>query len=163
VKKDIHPQYYPEAQVICACGNTWTVGATVPVIRTDVCSRCHPFFTGEQRIVDAEGQVDRFRTRLLRRDQMRAEAEARRKAAASLEQPVTVLGLSGTAERALQDAGIQTIGDVLNKLAEGDDALTSIRGIDLAVLATLKKRLRARGFTLPGDQPSAGAADTGSR
>ncbi len=157
MKKDIHPKYYPEAQVICACGNTWTVGATVPVIRTDVCSRCHPFFTGEQRIVDAEGQVDRFRTRLLRRDQMRAEAEARQKAAASLEQPVTVLGLSGTAERALQDAGIQTIGDVLARLAEGDDALTSIRGIDLAVLATLKKRLRARGFTLPGDQPSASA------
>lgn len=157
MKKDIHPKYYPEAQVICACGNTWTVGATVPVIRTDVCSRCHPFFTGEQRIVDAEGQVDRFRTRLLRRDQMRAEAEARQKAAASLEQPVTVLGLSGTVERVLQDAGIQTIGDVLAKLAEGDDALTSIRGIDLAALATLKKRLRARGFTLPGDQPSAGA------
>ncbi len=162
MKKDIHPKYYPQAQVICACGNTWTVGATVPVIRTDVCSRCHPFFTGEQRIVDAEGQVDRFRTRLLRRDQMRAEAEARRKAAASLEQPVTILGLSGTTERALQDAGIQTIGDVLARLAEGDDALTSIRGIDLAALATLKKRLRARGFTLPGDQP-VGAADADSR
>ncbi|MGQ9804385.1 MAG: 50S ribosomal protein L31 [Anaerolineae bacterium] len=157
MKKDIHPKYYPEAQVICACGNTWTVGATVPVIRTDVCSRCHPFFTGEQRIVDAEGQVDRFRTRLLRRDQIRAEVEARRKTAASLEQPVTVLGLSGTAERALQDAGIQTIGDVLARLAEGDDALTSIRGIDLTALAMLKKRLRARGFTLPGDQPSASA------
>ena len=157
MKKDIHPKYYPQAQVICACGNTWTVGATVPVIRTDVCSRCHPFFTGEQRIVDAEGQVDRFRTRLLRRDQMRAEAEARQKAAASLEQPVTVLGLSGTVERVLQDAGIQTVGDVLARLAEGDDALTSIRGIDLAALATLKKRLRARGFTLPGDRPSAGA------
>lgn len=158
MRKDIHPKYYPQAQVICACGNTWTVGATVPVIRTDVCSRCHPFFTGEQRIVDAEGQVDRFRTRLLRRDQMRAEAEARQKAAASLEQPITILGLSGTAERILQDAGIQTVGDVLAKLAEGDDALTNIRGIDLAVLATLKKRLRARGFTLPGDQPSAEAA-----
>ncbi len=159
MKKDIHPKYYPQAQVICACGNTWTVGATVPVIRTDVCSRCHPFFTGEQRIVDAEGQVDRFRTRLLRRDQMRAEAEARRKAAASLEQPITVLGMSGTVERILQDAGIQTVGDVLAKLAEGDDALTGIRGIDLAALATLKKRLRARGFTLPGDQPAETASN----
>lgn len=163
MKKDIHPKYYPEAQVICACGNRWTVGATVPVIRTDVCSRCHPFFTGEQRIVDAEGQVDRFRTRLLRRDQMRAEAEARRKAAASLEQPITILGLSGATERALQDAGIQTIGDVLAKLAEGDERLTRLRGIDLAALATLKKRLRGRGFTLPGDQRSAGAADTGGQ
>ncbi len=159
MKKDIHPKYYPQAQVICACGNTWTVGATVPVIRTDVCSRCHPFFTGEQRIVDTEGQVDRFRTRLLRRDQMRAEAEARRKAAASLEQPITVLGMSGTVERILQDAGIQTVGDVLAKLAEGDDALTGIRGIDLAALATLKKRLRARGFNLPGDQPAETASN----
>ncbi|MCS7178161.1 MAG: 50S ribosomal protein L31 [Anaerolineae bacterium] len=162
MKKDIHPKYYPQAQVICACGNTWTVGATVPVIRTDVCSRCHPFFTGEQRIVDTEGQVDRFRTRLQRREQMRAEAEARQKAAASLEQPVTILGLSGTVERILQDAGMQTIGDLLARLAEGDDALTRIRGLDLAVLAMLKKRLRARGFVLPGDQVSAGAAEAGS-
>lgn len=161
MKKDIHPKYYPNAQVVCACGNTWTVGATVPLIRTDVCSRCHPFFTGEQRIVDAEGQVDRFRTRLLRRDQIRAEAEARRKAAVSTNQPVTILGLSGSLERVLQDAGLVTIGDLLAKLAEGDDALTSLRGIDLAALATLKKRLRARGFVLPGDQPSAEATTTG--
>ncbi len=161
MKKDIHPKFYPNAQVVCACGNTWTVGATVPLIRTDVCSRCHPFFTGEQRIVDAEGQVDRFRTRLLKRDQMRAESEARRKAAAATDQPVTVLGLSGTVERVLQDAGIPTIGDVLAKLAEGDDALTSLRGVDLAALATIKKRLRARGFVLPGDPVSSEAPSAG--
>ncbi len=161
MKKDIHPKYYPNAQVVCACGNTWTVGATVPLIRTDVCSRCHPFFTGEQRIVDAEGQVDRFRTRLLRRDQIRAEAEARRKAAAAADQPITVLGLSGTVERILQDAGIATIADVLAKLAEGDDALIGLRGIDLTALATIKKRLRSRGFTLPGDQPSETASASG--
>lgn len=154
MKKDIHPKYYPNAQVICACGNTWTVGATVPLIRTDVCSRCHPFFTGEQRIVDTEGQVERFRARLLKRDQMRAEAEARQKATTNPDQPITVLGLSGTVERVLQDAGITTIRDLLAKLAEGDEALTSLRGIDLAALVTLKKRLRSRGFALPGDQLS---------
>ena len=64
MKKDIHPKYYPEARVVCTCGNTWTVGSTVPEIRTDVCSVCHPFFTGEQRIVDTAGQVERFRQRL---------------------------------------------------------------------------------------------------
>ncbi|MBC7264872.1 MAG: 50S ribosomal protein L31 [Chloroflexi bacterium] len=64
MKKDIHPKYYPNAKVICACGNTFTVGSTVPEIRTDVCSVCHPFFTGEQRIVDTAGQVERFQRRL---------------------------------------------------------------------------------------------------
>jgi len=64
VKKGIHPKYYPEAKVTCACGNTWTTGSTVPEIRADICSACHPFFTGEQRIVDTAGQVDRFMRRL---------------------------------------------------------------------------------------------------
>jgi large subunit ribosomal protein L31 len=64
MRDKIHPTWYPEAKVICACGHTWTVGATVEVIHTDVCSNCHPFFTGQTRIVDTEGQVDRFYKRL---------------------------------------------------------------------------------------------------
>jgi large subunit ribosomal protein L31 len=64
MKTGIHPDYYEEAVVRCACGNTWTTGSTVEEIRTDVCSACHPFFTGEQRIVDTEGRVDRFYRRL---------------------------------------------------------------------------------------------------
>jgi large subunit ribosomal protein L31 len=64
MRSNIHPKWYPEAQVICACGHTWKVGATVETIRTDVCSNCHPFFTGQARIVDTEGQVDRFYKRL---------------------------------------------------------------------------------------------------
>jgi large subunit ribosomal protein L31 len=56
MKKDIHPTYYPEARVTCACGESWTVGSTQEEIRVDICSACHPFFTGEQRIVDTEGQ-----------------------------------------------------------------------------------------------------------
>jgi large subunit ribosomal protein L31 len=64
MKKDIHPTYYAEAKVVCACGNTWTTGATQELIRTDVCSACHPFYTGEQRIVDTAGQVERFMRRL---------------------------------------------------------------------------------------------------
>lgn len=69
MKAGIHPKWYPEARVTCACGNTWTVGAAVPELRTDVCSNCHPFFTGEQRIVDTEGQVDRFIKRLEKRQE----------------------------------------------------------------------------------------------
>ena len=64
MKEQIHPKYYPNAVVRCACGNTWTTGSTLPEVRTDVCSACHPFFTGEQRIVDSEGRVDRFYRRL---------------------------------------------------------------------------------------------------
>ena len=63
MKTEIHPTYYPEAQVTCSCGNTWTVGATRPTIKVEVCSACHPFFTGEQRIVDTEGRVERLRRR----------------------------------------------------------------------------------------------------
>lgn len=152
MKKDIHPEYYPEAQVTCACGNTWTVGATVPAIRTDVCNKCHPFFTGEQRIVDAEGQVDRFLSRLRRRDEMLVEQKSRLETERSPEQPIAVLELGPRSEKALADAGIHTIGDVLAKLDEGDGALTDLRGFGLKSLATLKKKLRARGFVLPGDQ-----------
>jgi len=77
VKKGIHPKYYTEAKVICACGNTWTTGSTQEEIRTEMCSVCHPFFTGEQRIVDTAGQVDRFQRRKERADKMVAEKSQR--------------------------------------------------------------------------------------
>lgn len=76
VKKDIHPKYYPEAQVICACGNSWITGATQEIVRTDVCSACHPFYTGEQRIVDTAGQVERFMRRLEKKVELAEEEEA---------------------------------------------------------------------------------------
>jgi large subunit ribosomal protein L31 len=76
MKKDIHPDFYPEATVICACGNTWKTGATEEVVRTDVCSACHPFFTGEQRIVDTAGQVERFMRRLEKKVELAEQEEA---------------------------------------------------------------------------------------
>ena len=63
MKTEIHPEYFPEAQVICSCGHTFITGATQPVLRVEVCSQCHPFFTGEQRIVDTEGRVERMKRR----------------------------------------------------------------------------------------------------
>jgi len=75
MKADIHPQYYPTARVICSCGATWFTGSTAPEIRTDVCSACHPFYTGEQRIVDTAGQVERFMKRLERRQSGAARRE----------------------------------------------------------------------------------------
>ena len=65
MRADIHPTYH-EAQVHCVCGNTFTVGSTAKQIRVEVCSNCHPFFTGTQNIVDTAGQVERFQKRLER-------------------------------------------------------------------------------------------------
>ena len=76
MKEKIHPTYYPEATVFCSCGNSWTTGATQETIRTDVCSACHPFYTGEQRIVDTAGQVERFMRRLEKRGELAEQEEA---------------------------------------------------------------------------------------
>jgi large subunit ribosomal protein L31 len=63
MKAGIHPKYV-EATVVCACGNTFTTHSTKPQLRTDLCNVCHPFYTGEQRIVDSAGQVERFMRRM---------------------------------------------------------------------------------------------------
>lgn len=62
MKKDIHPNYV-ETQVSCACGASFKTRSTVPVLKVDICSECHPFYTGKQKIVDTEGRVERFRQR----------------------------------------------------------------------------------------------------
>ncbi len=62
-KQDLHPQYFTDAKVVCACGNAFKVGATRPEIRVDICSKCHPFFTGEEKLIDTAGRVEKFRTR----------------------------------------------------------------------------------------------------
>jgi large subunit ribosomal protein L31 len=91
MKRDIHPEYHPEARVICACGNTWTTGSTKSEIHTDVCSACHPFFTGEQRIVDSEGHVERFIRRLERsREFQAARGEATQSDQAQTEDTASV-------------------------------------------------------------------------
>ena len=61
MKEAIHPQYYPDAPVTCVCGATWTTGSTQKELRVDICSSCHPYYTGKQQRVDTEGRVDRFR------------------------------------------------------------------------------------------------------
>jgi len=64
MKADIHPKYYPQATVTCICGNSFTVGSTKESIRIEVCSNCHPFFTGDHKgLVDTEGRVDRLMRR----------------------------------------------------------------------------------------------------
>lgn len=67
MKKDIHPEY-KEAKVVCACGSTFETRATKPLLKIDLCSNCHPFFSGERRIVDTAGQVERFKRRFKIKD-----------------------------------------------------------------------------------------------
>ncbi len=154
MRSDIHPEWFPEAKVSCACGETWTVGATVPEIRVDICSNCHPFYTGEQRIVDTEGQVDRFMRRLRAREEIREEAQRREEARTSPDISITEIELKTRIENLLVEAEIEKVGDVLEMLEEGgDESLTDIRGFGLKALADLKKTLRARGYVLPGDEP----------
>jgi large subunit ribosomal protein L31 len=60
MKANLHPTWHPDASVTCACGNTFTTGSSLPAIRVDICSKCHPLFSGQQKFVDTLGQVDRF-------------------------------------------------------------------------------------------------------
>ena len=63
MKPKIHPEYHSEAVVTCSCGSTFTTGSTKESLMVEVCNQCHPFFTGEQRIIDTEGRVERLRRR----------------------------------------------------------------------------------------------------
>ncbi len=65
MKKGIHPDYM-EAKVHCACGNTFVTRSTIPAINVEICSACHPFYTGKQKFVDSEGRVERFQKRYAR-------------------------------------------------------------------------------------------------
>ncbi len=150
MKQGIHPQWFDDATVICACGNTWKTGATKKELRVDVCSACHPFFTGQQRIVDTEGQVDRFYKRLQVRSSMLADAEAREAQRTSPDLPIGELGLGTRYANVLIESGVAVVGDVLAKFEEGgEDAVLSIQGFGRKALADLKKKLRERGYKLP--------------
>ncbi len=63
MKKDIHPTYYKEARIVCVCGNSFTLGATQKEIQVEICSNCHPFYTGKQNLIDTAGRAERFKTR----------------------------------------------------------------------------------------------------
>jgi len=78
VKEKIHPKWYPEAKVHCACGNAFIAGSTVPEIAVEICSACHPLFTGQQKFVDTAGRVDKFNQRVASARQKQEEAAARK-------------------------------------------------------------------------------------
>lgn len=150
MKKDIHPTFFPDAIVTCACGNTWTTGSTKKEIRTEVCSKCHPFFTGQQqRLIDIEGQVDRFYRRLQARQEFAEDRKERESARTSPERPITELELGTRPTDALTKAGLTKVGQVIDKLAEGEQALLNVDGFGRKSLIDLKKKLRQLGYNLP--------------
>ena len=163
MKKGIHPKYYPDSKVTCSCGNTFTVGSTKETIRTDICSACHPFFTGEQRLVDTAGQVERFIRRLEKSEDIRAEELARLETEgteekAEEEAPIEVLDLSPRVYDCLDQAGIATVEKALEKLAEGDEEMLDIKGFGPKSLAELKEKLQAEGF-VPVEEEAAESSE----
>jgi large subunit ribosomal protein L31 len=150
MKKEIHPKYYPDSKVICACGNTWTTGSTQEEIRTEICSNCHPFFTGEQaRLIDMEGQVDRFYKKLQAREDFIESEKQKMEEKISPDRPIEELGLGTRANSALADAGIKNFGDVLAKLEGGEGAILGLPGIGRKTLIDIKKKLKKLGYKIP--------------
>lgn len=79
MKKDIHPKYYDDAKITCSCGNVITTGTTQEKIETEICSACHPFYTGKKKLVDSTGRVDRFKQKMAKFAEMKKEGETRAK------------------------------------------------------------------------------------
>jgi large subunit ribosomal protein L31 len=149
MRENIHPKWFPEARVSCQCGKAWTVGSTKPSLVVDVCSNCHPFYTGEQRIVDTEGQVDRFMKRLEARERTAPEVTP----AGIPNIQLAELGLGRQYMELLANNGIVSAEDFITRLKDsGDEGILEIRGVGRKVLTDIKKRLRARGFELPVTQ-----------
>ncbi len=142
MKKETHPEWYPDAEVVYDGEVVMRVGSTKPRIVVDVWSGSHPFFTGEQRLLDTEGQVDRF----MRRLQQRQEIAASREVVVEKKDPrnfeIEAMGLDKRATAAFVDAGLTTVGDVADKLEEGEDNLLEIPGIGQTALINVRRYLR---------------------
>lgn len=153
MKKDTHPTYYYDAKVTCACGNTWTTGSIKKEIRTEVCSKCHPYFTGQQqRLLDMEGQVDRFYRRLQARQDFLAEKQAREEGKDVNNMKIADMDLNALSIRAWAKVGFEKVSDVLNALKNGDQALLDLDGIGQSRVIEIKKALRGLGLDVPGTE-----------
>jgi large subunit ribosomal protein L31 len=150
MKTDIHPKVF-DAKVTCAsCGNTWVTTSTSKELRIDVCSNCHPFYTGESaKLLDVEGQVDRFYKKLSARQTYVEDQKAREESTNVNNRSVDDLGLTPRATEGLKRAGLLTIGQVVDKLAEGESAILAVSGFGQSALTAAKKKLRAPEIELP--------------
>jgi large subunit ribosomal protein L31 len=142
MKEDIHPQWYPDAKVIVEGEVVMTVGSTLPEISVEIWSGTHPFYTGTQRLLDTEGQVDRFMRRLQRREELRASVEEEAEKQDPSKLTVDSMSLGTRATNALVEAEVTTVGDVLELYEKGDDALLALHGIGQKALIDIKRYLR---------------------
>ena len=151
MKEGIHPQWYPEAEVICDGEVVMTIGATQPKVVVDIWSGTHPFYTGEARLIDTEGQVDRFMRRLQRRTEIEAENVAVEEEEEDKADPrnatVDVFELGTRGENALLKADLTTVGAVLAPYEEGgEDALLELQSVGQQAVIGIKRYLRAQGL-----------------
>ena len=144
MKEEIHPKWYPDAKVICNGEVIMTVGSTKPELSVEIWSGNHPFYTGQQRLVDTEGQVERFMKRLQRREEIKAEGEEQETAHSPLAFSVDEIKLNTRALKAIKSEGIETIAQIVERLELGDDALLSITGVGQKALIDIKKYLRSQ-------------------
>ncbi len=148
-KKGIHPKWYSDAKLVVNGEVVAIIGATKPELRVEVWSGNHPFYTGEMRIVDTEGQVDRFYKRLQARQEYLDEKRSAADARTSPGRPVDELELPKRALDGLKAAGIATVGQLLEKLFISEEEILSIDGFGRKSLADTKKKLRQWGYKLP--------------
>lgn len=142
MKESIHPKWYPNAKVIVEGEVVMTVGSTKPEINVEVWSGTHPFYTGTQRLMDTEGQVDRFMRRLQKREDIQVQTETIKQSHKVENFAVEEMGLGTRVNNALTQAGLVTVGDVLNLLKEGDDAVLALQGVGQTALIKIKRYMR---------------------
>jgi large subunit ribosomal protein L31 len=146
MRKDIHPKWYPDAKVKLNGEVVMTVGAAKPELNVEIWSGTHPFYTGQQRLLDTEGQVDRFMRRLQKREEIQATVEQQTEKSSPLNLSVEAMSLGTRAEKALTEAEVTTVGDILALLAKSDDALLALPGVGRKALIDIKRFLRAEGL-----------------
>lgn len=146
MKESIHPKWYPNAKVIVEGEVVMTVGSTKPEISVEVWSGTHPFYTGTQRLMDTEGQVDRFMRRLQKREEIQVQTDTVKQARMPENFSVEEIELGTRVNNALRAADVTTVGDVLALLKQGDDAVLALQGVGQTALIKIKRYMRDEGL-----------------
>lgn len=142
MKESIHPKWYPNAKVMVEGEVVMTVGSTRPEISVEVWSGTHPFYTGTQRLMDTEGQVDRFMRRLQKREDIQVQTETVKQRRMPENYGVEEMELGTRVNNALTQAGLTTVGDLLQLLKQGDDAVLALQGVGQTALIKIKRYMR---------------------
>lgn len=146
MKESIHPKWYPNAKVIVEGEVIMTVGSTKPEISVEVWSGTHPFYTGTQRLMDTEGQVDRFMRRLQKREDIQTQTETVKQRRMPENFSIEEMELGTRVNNSLTQAGLTTVGDVLTLLKQSDDAVLALQGVGQTALIKIKRYMRDEGL-----------------